>query len=180
MKQRIAKFRGLLGDLECNPTYLGMQKRCAGEDPLLEIHRWGACRSPFLLTGWILGSRKEKLCSGESKGECRYDLSAIPWGYIFIAKVDVGRFIEPCWIEMQWMEGKRPLQRSRRPCMAEWENNGCRDHGRKISFARVFYVIIWFWATDLDVYSLWLCVSNQNQRLTLRINQLKIATRGHI
>jgi len=35
--------------------------------------------------------------------------------YIFVAKVDVGRFIEPCWIEMQLMEGERPLQRSRRP-----------------------------------------------------------------
>jgi len=53
--------------------------------------------------------RKEKLCIGESKGEYRCNLSATPWRYIFIAEVGMGGFIEPRWIEMQLIDGKRPF-----------------------------------------------------------------------
>ena len=54
-----------------------------------------------------------------------------PLEYIFIARVDMGRFIEPCQNKVQLIEGERPFQESRRPRMTKWESSGCRDHGRK-------------------------------------------------
>jgi len=54
--------------------------------------------------------KKEELCNSRSKSKCRCDLSAIPWKCVFIAKVDMGRFIGPCQIEVQLIEGERPFQ----------------------------------------------------------------------
>jgi hypothetical protein len=58
---------------------------------------------------------KEELCSGKR----RCDLSAIHRKYIFIAEVDMGRFIEPRWNKVQLIDGERSFQESRRPRVAK-------------------------------------------------------------
>ena len=82
-------------------------------DPLLECRQQGACCQPLLLAriGFSdLRMKKEELCNSRSKSKCRCDLSAIPWKCVFIAKVDMGRFIGPRQIEVQLIEGERPFQ----------------------------------------------------------------------
>lgn len=84
------------------------------------------------------------------------------------------RFMEQCWIEMQLIEGERPLRESRRPCMAKWESSGCRGHERKgFSSARVFCIITRSRATDLKIHSLQFCVSIKIRRLALKIKSVK-------
>jgi hypothetical protein len=74
---------------------------------------------------------KKELCSGKSEGERRYDLSAILWKYIFIDKVNMGRFIEPHRNKVQLIEGERSFQELRRLHVAKWESSSCGDHRRK-------------------------------------------------
>ena len=57
--------------------------------------------------------KKEELCSGKSEGKRRCDLSAIPWKYILITEVDMGRFIEPHRSKVQLIEGERLFQELR-------------------------------------------------------------------
>lgn len=49
----------------------------------------------------------------------------------------MGRFIEPCWIEVKLMEGKRPFQGSRRPRVAKWNVAVAETVNMKFSFAGI-------------------------------------------
>ena len=123
-----------------------------------------------------LRMRKEKLCSGKSEGECRCDLLAIPWRYIFIAEVGMGRFIEPCWIEMQLMEGERPFWESRRPHVTKWESGGWTQ---RVANSLGFYVFIQFQAVDLKIHLLQFCLAIITQKLAQKRDQLKTVARSH-
>ena len=111
--------------MQCRHT-LGCEGIGAEEDPLLVCRQQGACHLPLLFARiGFFGLRMEKeLCNGKSKGEHKCDFSAITWKYIFIAEVDMGRFIEPRRNKVQLIEGERPFQESRRPRVAKRESSG--------------------------------------------------------
>ena len=98
-KQKITKFRWLSEDpvMQFQHT-LGCEGAGMEGDPLLECRQQDTCHPPLFLAKIEFSDqrmKKKELCSGKSKGERRYDLSAIPWMYIFITEVDTGRFIGP-------------------------------------------------------------------------------------
>jgi hypothetical protein len=88
-----------------------------------------------------LKARKGELCGGKNEGKCRYDLSAISWRCIFIAKTSVNRFIGQHWIEMQLMEGGCSKDRGSHA----WPNKKATATGAtdsKNSFIEIIYTFI--------------------------------------
>ena len=49
---------------------------------------------------------------------------------------------------------------------------------RNFDFTGIFYILVWFRATDLKTHSLQFCVTIRARRLALRVNQLKTVARS--